>query len=130
MSSRLALDAYQSIEKSTLTGRELEANVLTRVADMLAQARQAEESQRNELIEHAVRHNMRVWTLFQAELLDPDHPLPPELRQNLLNLTAFIDKRSLELIADPMPEKLDILIAINRNIAAGLRGDPGPTYER
>ncbi len=129
MSSRLALDAYQSIEKSTLTGRELEANVLTRVADMLVQARQADESQRGEQIEHAVRHNLRVWTLFQAELLDPEHPLPPEVRQNLLNLTAFIDKRSLELIADPQPEKLDILIAINRNIAAGLRGDPSPAPE-
>lgn len=93
---------------------------------MLAQARQTEDGQRNEQIENAVRHNLRVWTLFQAELLDPEHPMPDELRQNLLSLTAFIDKRSLELIADPQPEKLDILIAINRNIAAGLCGDPGP----
>lgn len=126
MSANPALEAYQSIEKSTLSGRELEANVLARAAEMLAQARNADVAQRNEQIENAVRHNLRVWTLFQAELLNPEHPMPDELRQNLLNLTAFIDKRSLELIAEPEPEKLDILIAINRNIAAGLRGDPGP----
>lgn len=126
MSSHPALEAYLSIEKSTLSGRELEASVLSRAADMLAQARQADDAQRVGQIENAVRHNLRVWTLFQAELLNPEHSMPDELRQNLLNLTAFIDKRSLELIADPQPEKLDILIAINRNIAAGLRGDPGP----
>lgn len=126
MTTNPALEAYQSIEKTTLSGRELEASVLSRAADMLAQARQAEEGQRDEQIVDAVRHNLRIWTLFQAELLEPEHPMPDELRQNLLNLTAFIDKRSMELIADPQPEKLDILIAINRNIAAGLRGDPGP----
>jgi len=119
------LDAYLSIEKATLSGRELEASVLSKAADMLAQARDTQD-QRDERIEHAVRHNLRIWTLFQAELLNPEHAMPAELRQNLLNLTAFIDKRSLELIAEPQPEKLDILIAINRNIAAGLRGDPGP----
>ncbi|MCS6785944.1 MAG: flagellar biosynthesis regulator FlaF [Thiobacillaceae bacterium] len=120
-----ALEAYLSVEKATLSGRELEASVLTKAADMLDQARQGSGERMAERIENAVRHNLRVWTLFQAELLNPDHPMPTELRQNLINLTAFIDKRSLELIADPNPEKLDILIAINRNIAAGLRGDPG-----
>lgn len=125
MANHPALDAYLSIEKATLSGRELEASVLTKAADMLAQARAAADAQSATEIENAVRHNLRVWTLFQAELLDPEHAMPDELRQNLLNLTAFIDKRSLELIADPQQDKLEILIAINRNIAAGLRGDPG-----
>lgn len=126
MTTHPALDAYLSVEKVTLSGRELEASVLSKAADMLAQARQGDPAQRAELIDNAVRHNLRVWTLFQAELLNPEHEMPADLRQNLLNLTAFIDKRSMELFADPQPEKLDILIAINRNIAAGLRGDPGP----
>lgn len=125
MAIHSALDAYLSVEKATLSGRELEASVLEKAADMLAQARQGDGGQGATQIENAVRHNLRIWTLFQAELLNPEHEMPTELRQNLLNLTAFIDKRSLELIADPQPEKLDILIAINRNIAAGLRGDPG-----
>lgn len=124
MTTHTALDAYLSVEKATLSGRELEASVLTKAADMLFQAREATEG-RAERIEHAVRHNLRIWTVFQAELLDPEHAMPADLRQNLLTLTAFIDRRSLEVIADPQPEKLDILIAINRNIAAGLRGDPG-----
>lgn len=125
MTTQRALEAYQNIEKVTLTGRELEAHVLTKAADMLAQARDSDDASMAERIENAVRHNLRIWTLFQAELLNPEHEMPADLRQNLLNLTAFIDKRSLQLIADPQPDQLDILIAINRNIAAGLRGDPG-----
>jgi flagellar protein FlaF len=44
----------------------------------------------------------------------------------LLRLVAFIDKRTLETIAYPSPEKLTILININQNIAAGLRTRPNP----
>jgi flagellar protein FlaF len=50
--------------------------------------------------------------------------LPLEIKQNLLALSVFVDRRIFEVMAYPAPEKLDILININRNIAAGLRGDP------
>ncbi len=121
-----ALEAYQSVEKNTLSGRELEASVLMRAALLLAdaQANWGKPGQ-EERLDNALRHNLRIWTLFQAELTSPDHPLPAEIRRNLLSLSAFIDKRTFEAIAEPSPAKLDILIAINRNIAAGLRGDGG-----
>lgn len=118
------LDAYQTIEKSTLSGRELEASVLMRAAQLLAEVQQNWQApERNERLDHALRHNMRIWTLFQAELTRADNPLPPELRSNLLSLSVFIDKHSFEVMADPDPTKLDILISINKNIAAGLRGN-------
>ncbi len=119
-----ALNAYQSVERNTLSGRELEASVLTRAALMLADVQQHwNEPNRDERLDHALRHNQRLWTLFQAELSAPDHPMPVELRQNLLNLAAFVDKRSFEVMAYPDPAKLDILISINKNIAAGLRSE-------
>jgi flagellar protein FlaF len=65
-----------------------------------------------------------VWCIFQAELENPANPLPNALKVNLLRLIAFIDKRTLEAIAYPTPEKLTILININQNIAAGLRTRP------
>jgi len=43
---------------------------------------------------------------------------------DLLKLSAFIDRRILETMADPSPEKLTAIININRNIAAGLREAP------
>ncbi|MGQ9687049.1 MAG: flagellar biosynthesis regulator FlaF [Thiobacillaceae bacterium] len=120
------LDAYQAIEKTTQSGRELEASVLMRAAQLLADVQHHWHApERNERLDHALRHNMRIWTLFQAELTRADNPLPPELRSNLLTLSTFIDKRSFEVMADPDPAKLDILISINKNIAAGLRGNLG-----
>jgi flagellar protein FlaF len=71
-------------------------------------------------ITHAVRINWRLWTIFQAELIEPTNPMPADIRSNLLNLAAFIDKQSTSILGDPKPEKLDVLININRQIAAGL----------
>jgi hypothetical protein len=48
----------------------------------------------------------------------------------LLNLANFIDKRSIDLLAYPSAEKLETLIGINRNIAAGLLGTDLPPEER
>lgn len=118
------LDAYQSVEKLTLDGRELEASVLMRAAMLLADVKNNwTTADRDDRLDNALRHNQRIWTLFQSELMGDDHPLPEALRQNLLALSAFIDKRTFEVMAYPEPEKLDILIEINKNIAAGLRGD-------
>ena len=72
-----------------------------------------------------VRMNWQVWTIFQSALLDPDNPLPIEIRSNLLNLANFIDKRSVDVLAMPSIEKVEILMNINRNIGAGLMGDRG-----
>jgi flagellar protein FlaF len=47
--------------------------------------------------------------------------MPKNLREDILNLSIFIDKRLFEVLAFPDPEKLAIVIDINFNIAAGLR---------
>ena len=46
--------------------------------------------------------------------------MPFEIRNNLLNLSRFIDKHTLQCLSDEDGLGLDILIDINRNIAAGL----------
>ncbi|MEW6677858.1 MAG: flagellar biosynthesis regulator FlaF [Pseudomonadota bacterium] len=119
------LDAYQSVEKSTLSGRELEASVLAKAAVRLQEVQQSWSDPDHETrLDEALKFNQRVWSFFQSEVSQPDNPLPPEIKQNILSLSVFVDKRIFEVMAYPSPEKLDILININRNIAAGLRGDP------
>lgn len=73
----------------------------------------------------AARLNWRLWTILQSELLDPECPVPQPLRENLLSLAKFIDKRTVEFLAEPHGSKLDILISINREIAGGLYTTPG-----
>jgi flagellar protein FlaF len=76
-------------------------------------------------LEAALNYNQRVWSFFQAEMSMEDNPLPDEIKRNLLALSLFVDRRTFETLAYPAPEKLDVLISINLNVSAGLRGEGG-----
>lgn len=120
-----ALKAYDSVNKSTMNGRDVEAEVLAKAALKFKAcqdnwARNGSDAN----LDAALKYNQRAWCIFQAELEKPENPLPNSLKVDLLRLIAFIDKRTLETIADPAAEKLTILININNNIAAGLRSRP------
>ena len=116
------LQAYQSVEKATLPPREMEANVLTRAALKLKNCQKDWDSQERKLkLDEALKFNQRIWSIFQAEVGNPANPLPTKLKLDFLRLSAFVDKRIFEVMAQPAVEKLSILIAINENIAAGLR---------
>jgi flagellar protein FlaF len=120
-----ALKAYDNVNKTTMSGRDVEAEVLTKAALKLKECQEnwSDNGQKDKLTA-ALNYNQRIWTIFQAELEKPQNPLPPELKRDLLRLSLFIDKRTLEILADPAPVKLVILININHNIAAGLRTRP------
>ncbi len=116
------LQAYQSVEKATLPPREMEANVLKRAALKLKNCQKDSDSQERKLkLDEALKFNQRIWSIFQAEVGNPANPLPTKLKLDFLRLSAFVDKRIFEVMAQPAVEKLSILIAINENIAAGLR---------
>lgn len=115
-------NAYTSIQKEHLSGRELEASVLTRAGLMLKQVQENWAApERDEKLLEAIKFNQKVWSFFQAELSNPENPLPAALKQDILNLSLFVDKRLFEVMATPEKEKLSILIDIDFNIAAGLR---------
>ena len=104
-----------------MSGREIEASVLNQAALRLKECQDNWDAEdRDQRLEAALNFNLQIWSILQAELVKADHPLPKPIRQNLLSLSAFIDKRILETLAFPSPEKLTIVIDINRNIAAGL----------
>lgn len=117
-----ALKAYDKVNKSTMSGRDVEAEVLTKAALKLKDCQDHwEVTGKNTKLYDALKHNQRIWTILQAELEKPENPLPRGLKADLLRLSIFIDKRTMETLAYPSPEKLGILIDINHNIAAGLR---------
>ena len=119
---RNSLKAYQKVETATISGRETEARVLTKAALKLKYCRDNwAASDRREKLDEALTYTQRVWSLIQAELLDENNPFPRNLKENILNLSAFIDKRIFNFMAYPNPEKLDLIIDIHLNLAAGLR---------
>jgi flagellar protein FlaF len=116
------VNAYTEIQKDGLSGRELEASVISRAGLMLKQVQDNWSApNRSEKLLEAIKFNQKVWSFFQAELADPSNPLPQKLREDILSLSLFIDKRLFEVLAFPDPEKISIVIDINFNIAAGLR---------
>ncbi|MCW8863085.1 MAG: flagellar biosynthesis regulator FlaF [Rhodospirillales bacterium] len=68
----------------------------------------------------AARLNWRLWTIFQADLLSHECTVPTEIRGNVLSLADFVDKRTVEFLANPQAEKLQVLININRELAMGM----------
>lgn len=68
----------------------------------------------------ALRLNWRLWTIFQSELSADECPVPIEIRENMLSLCNFVDSHTVQTMAEPTPEKVAILIEMNRNIATGL----------
>jgi len=121
-----AIHAYQQIDKTTISGRETEARVLAQAALKLKACQDSWETDpKNEKLDAALKYNQRIWSIFQSELSKEDNLLPKKLKLNLLRLSAFIDKRIFESMAFPDPDKLTLIININNNIAAGLRGSAG-----
>ena len=115
-------DVYKSVHKEGMSQRELEASILTRAGLMLKNCQDNWQSpDRNRKLEEAVKFNQKVWSFFQSELSMPDNPLPRNIREDILNLSLFLDKRLFEVMAYPDPDKLTIAININLNLAAGLR---------
>lgn len=122
---RTQLEAYRTVQKTTMNGRDIEASVLTKAAQMIKECQQNWDSEDRETkLDVALRYNQKIWSIFQAELSKPDNPLPQKLREELLSLSIFIDKRTFEVMAFPSPDKLTVLVNININIAAGLREAP------
>lgn len=117
---------YASQQRSALENAPAQAAegwALVEIARRLEDARQKPDDINNILIQ--TRLNWRIWTIFQSELVDPDCQVPKEIRENLLSLSNFIDKRSADIIGNPSANKLNVLININRQIGAGLMGNQG-----
>tara|TARA_R110002124_G_scaffold36451_1_gene117348 strand:+ start:1457 stop:1750 length:294 start_codon:yes stop_codon:yes gene_type:complete len=72
----------------------------------------------------ALTFNRKLWTIFMSSVTKEDSPLPREIRQNIANLGLFILNETREILLEPVPEpqRLDVLVRLNRQIATGLRG--------
>ena len=117
---------YSNMAQETLSGRELEAHVLTKAANKLKSCRTNwDHPNQKDLLNEALKYNQKVWTFFQSELSSNENGLPTDVRQDLLNLSVFIDRHTLNLMSFPEPDKLNVLIDINMNIASGLREQQG-----
>jgi len=111
-------NAYGKIQKSAIGGRAAEAEAFAKSARLLHQA--ASDPLDGVAYEEALQSNLKLWTLLQASLSEEYGRLPDDLRQDILRLSIFVDKQTLEARAAPSLENVEPLININRNMAGGL----------
>ena len=122
-----AVKTYDRAANSGGAPRETEGRALLEAARRLAEAQKTPDDANG--LRNAARLNWRLWTIFQAELSEPDCPMPVEIRTNMLNLCNFVDKRTVAILSKPTPQLAEVLININRQIAAGLLADPNQQQE-
>ncbi len=117
-----AAQAYNQTAVNGLTPREAEAAALMKSANQL-QAAKDQWSEDMGDVANALYFNRQLWILLTSAAADKDNPLPVEVRNNVGNLGTFVFKQTLDIENEPEAGKLDELISINRELAAGLQGN-------
>lgn len=114
------LQNYSNTLDIQVDDREAEARALLSCASRLRSAID-DQGKDLEAYGNAIRHNQRLWTMFQVALCEPDNQLPQGLKTTLLNLGRYVDKASFRAVQEFSPHLLNSMIDINRMIATGLR---------
>jgi flagellar protein FlaF len=117
-----AANLYGSnVQKNTPDQRELEAHVLIKSAKFLTTLQDDWENVTPDILEETLKYNRQIWMMFYDTALEnAERDRPNDLRSNIINLANFVFKRELDIMSEPKKEKLNVLININREIAAGL----------
>lgn len=116
--------AYQQTAKVVESSRERESALLMKAAAGLQRVKDEWDIGTHQDLKAALTFNRKLWTIFMAAVTKEDSPLPQDVRQNIANLGMFIMNQTRDILLEPspQPQKLDILVRLNRQIAAGLRG--------
>jgi flagellar biosynthesis activator protein FlaF len=115
--------AYQQVAQQTVAPRDLEADLLSRAAGRFQRIKNDWDQHGHDLYP-ALMFNRKLWTIFLTSVTDENCPHEDSLRQNIANLGIFVMNETRELLENPILQKLDTLININRQLAAGLREMP------
>ena len=116
------LKAYEQTQKSSMHPREVEAMAFTKAALMLEEAKSTLDDY--DSYASALKFNQLLWTIIQADVVDKENKLPPQIRANILSLSIFVDRQTIKALADTKETHLDVLIDINKNLAEGLMARP------
>lgn len=115
-----AAGTYGKQAKETGDQRELEGQLLLKSANEMQRLYERWDEATSEDIDNILTYNRKLWMLFFDTAIENPDTRPVDLRNNIVNLCNFIFKRSINILSEPNREKLQVLIDINREIAAGL----------
>ncbi len=115
--------AYARTAYAVSNPRDLEAQLLLKAASGLQAVIDGKAKNKKQALD-ALNYNLRCWKIFTGAAADPTNPQSQDVKQYVLNLGVFVMSHSLKQISlhDINAEDLKILVKINSELAAGLRG--------
>jgi len=119
-----AAQAYKKIANQTCSPRELEADLLLLAASQMQAVVDKWDDHERDDFDKALIYNRKLWVMLFSAVTNVDNPLPKEIRQNVASLGLFVFNETIDLTGRPDRKKLEALIDINRQIAAGLLSRP------
>jgi flagellar biosynthesis activator protein FlaF len=120
--SSAAHQAYARAAQRTASPREIEAQALLKAARQLQDVVTNWSESGAIGLHEALMFNRKLWSIFVSDAMRDDSPQSIEIRQNIANIGIFVLSQSAALQMAPEVERLQALIDINTNIAAGLSG--------
>ena len=116
------IQAYAQTQRSSMAPREIEAMAFTKAALMMEEAKDHLDDY--DAYASSLKFNQLLWTIIQADVVDKENELPPQIKANILSLSIFVDKQTIKALANARKQNLDVLININKNLAEGLMAKP------
>ena len=113
--------AYSNTQRTAVSPRDREAMLLIKAASQLQSVKDNWDDHKQTL-RSALTYNRKLWTVLVTSITREENELPLAIKNNVGSLGVFIFHHTLETEAHPAPEKLNTLISINRELAAGLHG--------
>jgi flagellar biosynthesis activator protein FlaF len=114
--------AYARTVQASAPAREVEAQALLKAAKQLQDLQSNWSHMDPQRIDAALRFNRQLWAIFLSAAQNEENPQPIDVRQKIANIGVFVMNQTVDMQLAPEPAKLNSLIEINRNIAAGLSG--------
>ena len=120
-----AANAYSKVAQTTQSPRELEATILMKAATRLQAIRDDWDS-RNKDLDEALTYNRKLWTvLVSVGHAARESAAAADQAEHRQSRPVHLQPHA-ERHGDPDPARLAVLVTINREIAAGLRGMGAP----
>ena len=113
--------AYARTAQSIASPRDIEAQALLKAARQLQDVI-TRWDENDSGLRAALLFNRKLWSIFVTDAISDANPEVVSIRQNIANIGIFVLTQCSALQIKPEVDKLQSLIDINRNIAAGLSG--------
>lgn len=117
----IGAQAYARTAQTTASPRDIEAQALLKAARKLQDV-MVNLGHTDAEFEDALLFNRKLWSIFVGDAINDSNPESVEIRQNIANIGIFVLTQCAALKLQPDATKLQSMIDINRNIAAGLSG--------